>query len=228
MATATCTAFSGVLEGGGERVGQRALLERVCFLAELSRTLTGAVVAARWDEESLDVLAAGVDERGEALPSKGWMALRRLNWPQPLPPPAGVYVPDRVRRGVEEYAARTLRLALHRRTVVTAVLATWPADPGRRTEAEWTALRALLPAHVSGAEIRNRTRQIRQFVAEHGQLPAGLCVLEGPPQMAPVVLLAAMDRQQVTLQRVDEASARLRVKLPLRAAPLRGGTGPGT
>ncbi|MET7853771.1 zinc ribbon domain-containing protein [Streptomyces avermitilis] len=222
MATATCTAFRGVLEGSGERVGQRVLLERVGFLAELSRTLTGALVASRWDEACLDVLAAGVDERGESLPSKGWMAMRRLNWPQTVTPPAGVYVPDRVRRGVEEYAARTLRLALHRRSIVTAVLATWPADPSRRTEGEWAALRKLLPVGVSGAEIRNRTRQIRAYVAGHGQLPGGLCVLEGPPQVAPLVLLAAMDRQQVTLQRVDEVTARLRVKLPLRAAPASG------
>ncbi|MFJ9966644.1 zinc ribbon domain-containing protein [Streptomyces avermitilis] len=222
MATAPCTAFSGVLEGSGERVGQRVLLERVGFLAELSQTLTGALVASRWDEACLDVLAAGVDERGEALPSKGWMAMRRLNWPQTGALPAGVYVPDRVRRGVEEYAARTLRLALHRRSIVTAVLAVWPADPRRRTEVEWTALRKLLPAGVSGAEIRNRTRQVRAYVAGHGQLPGGLCALEGPPQVAPQVLLAAMDRQQVTLARVDAATARLRVKLPLRAAPATG------
>ncbi|MFF4835497.1 hypothetical protein [Streptomyces sp. NPDC001315] len=84
MATATCTAFAGVLEGSGERVGQGVLFERVVFLAELSRELTGAVVASRWDEACLDVLAGGVDERGEALPSKGWMALRRLGWPQDL------------------------------------------------------------------------------------------------------------------------------------------------
>lgn len=222
MATATCTAFSGVLEATGERVGQRALLERTGFLARLSQTLTDALVAARWDEASLDVLAAGLDEQSESLPSKGWMALRRLNWPRQVPSPAGVYVSDRVHRGAQEYAARTLRLALHRRTIVTAVLATWPADPGRRTEAEWTALRKLLPAGVSSAEIRDRTRQVRAYLAEHGQLPAGLCALEGPPQVAPQVLLAAMDRQQVTLQRVDVTTARLRVKLPLRATPASG------
>ncbi|MER5757127.1 transposase, partial [Streptomyces sp. NPDC002088] len=222
MATATCTAFGGVLESSGERVGQGVLFERVGFLAELSRGLTGALVASRWDEASLDVLAAGVDERGEVLPSKGWMAMRRLNWPQDVTPPAGVYVSDRVRRGAEEYAARTLRLALHRRAIVTAVLATWPADPRRRSEAEWSALRKLLPAGVSGAEIRNRTRQIRAYAAGHGKLPAGLCVLEGPPQVAPQVLLAAMDRQQVTLVRVDETTARLRLKLPLNAVPATG------
>ncbi|MFD4264149.1 zinc ribbon domain-containing protein, partial [Streptomyces sp. NPDC058534] len=115
-----------------------------------------------------------------------------------------------------------LRLALHRRTIVAAVLATWPADPHRRTGAEWAALRAVLPAGVPGAEIRNRTRQIRAHLAGHGHLPASLCTLEEPPRIAPQVLLAAMDRQQAALERVDAASARLRVKLPLCAAPATG------
>ena len=175
VATATCTAFGGVVEGSGEHVGQRLLLERVSFLASLCQELTRGLVTSRWDEDSLDALAAGVDGRGEALPSKGWMAMRRLDWARDAAPAEGVYVSDRVRRGAEEYAARTLRLALHRRTLVAAILATWPADPHRRSAAEWAALRALLPAGVSGAEIRNRTRQVREFTSEHGKLPVGLC-----------------------------------------------------
>ncbi|MER5179051.1 zinc ribbon domain-containing protein [Streptomyces sp. NPDC002896] len=210
-----------MVEGSGERVGKRLLLERVSFLASLCQDLTRRLVASRWDEDSLDALAAGVDGQGEKLPSKGWMAIRRLGW-QHAAVAEGVYVSDRVRRGAEEYAARTLRLAVHRRTLVAAVLATWPADPRRRTEAEWAALRAVLPAGVSGAEIRNRTRQVRAYLAENGRLPAGLCELEDPPQVAAQVLLAAMDRQQVTLDRVDETTARLRVKLPLCAAPASG------
>jgi hypothetical protein len=219
VATAPCTAFGGVLEASGERVGQALLYERVGFLAALSRELTSALVASRWDEASLDVLAVGLDEQGEKLPSKGWMALRRLGWQHTAALAEEVYVSDRVRRGAEEYAARTLRLALHRRTLLAAILATWPADPHRRTEAEWAALRALLPTGVGSAEIRNRTRQVRAYMAEHGRLPVGLCELEELPEIAAQVLLAAMDRQQVTLQRVDAATARLRVKLPLCPAP---------
>ncbi|MEU5027938.1 zinc ribbon domain-containing protein, partial [Streptomyces milbemycinicus] len=219
------------MEDGGHRVGQRVLYERVGFLSVLCRDLTARLVVARWDETSLDVLAAGVDERGEALPSKGWMALRRLGWNIPAPASAsvecvgaagtvGVYVSDRVRRAGEEQAARTLRLALHRRAIVQALLATWPADLSRRTGAEWAALRAVLPAGVGGAEIRNRTRQIRDFAQAHGgRLPSGLCELEDPPTVACQVLLAAMDRQQTTLERLDLAWARLRVKLPLCATP---------
>ncbi|WP_328825877.1 hypothetical protein [Streptomyces ureilyticus] len=219
MATATCTGFGGVVEGSGERFGQAVLYERVGFLAELSRELTRALVASRWDEDSLDALAAGVDGQGEPLPSKGWMAMRRLDWAAAATPAEGVYVSDRVRRAAQEYAARTLHLALHRRTLVAAILVTWPDDPRRRTGAEWEALRALLPAGVSRAEIRNRTRQVRTHLAEHGKLPAGLCELEEPPEIAGQVLLAAMDRQQVTLERVDAGLVRLRVKLPLCVAP---------
>ncbi|MER5185715.1 transposase, partial [Streptomyces sp. NPDC002896] len=222
MATATCTAFRGVLEGSGERVGQRVLFERVSFLASMCQELTRSLVASRWDEASLDVFAAGVDGQGEDLPSKGWMALRRLDWQDTAAPAEGVYVSDRVRRAAQEYAARALRLAVHRRTIVAAILATWPVDPHRRSEVEWRALRAVLPSGVSGAELRNRTRQVRGYLREHGQLPAGLCELEGPPEVAAQVLLAAMDRQQVTLARVDGTTARLRVKLPLCAAPASG------
>ncbi|MEV6592809.1 zinc ribbon domain-containing protein [Streptomyces acidicola] len=223
MATAPCTAFGGVVEDSGERVSRQLLHQRVSVLAKLCGDLTRQLVAARWDEGSLDVLAAGVDSQGERLPSKGWMALRRLGWAQAATPSAGVYVSDRVLRAAEEYAARTLRLALHRRALVAAILATWPADPSwRRSEAEWTALRAALPAGVSGAEVRNRTRQVSAYLREHGRLPAGLCELEEPPEVAGLVVLAAMDRQQVTLRRVDEATARLRVKLPLCPAPASG------
>ncbi|MGW3568771.1 zinc ribbon domain-containing protein [Streptomyces sp. NPDC000941] len=236
MATATCTAFGAVLEDGGHRVGQRLLYERVGFLGVLCRDLAAELVVSRWDEASLEVLAAGVDKRGESLPSKGWMALRRLGWNTPAPASApapapaegagvggavGVYVSDRVRRAGQEQAARTLRLALYRRAVVMALLATWPADPSRRSGAEWAALRARLPAGVGGAEIRNRTRQIRDFARAHaGRLPSGLCELEEPPTVTALVLLAAMDRQQTTLARLDEVCARLRVKLPLCAAPV--------
>ncbi|WP_371582285.1 hypothetical protein [Streptomyces sp. NBC_01314] len=173
MATAPCTAFRGMVEGSDEQVGARLLHQRVSFLTGLCGDLTRQLVAARWDVDCLDVLAAGVDGQGERLPSKGWMALRRLGWAQSAAAAGGVYVSDRVRRAAQEYAARMLRLALHRRTLIAAILAAWPADPRRRTAAEWTALRAALPAGVGNAEIRNRTRQVSGYVREHGRLGGG-------------------------------------------------------
>ncbi|WP_406037273.1 hypothetical protein OG799_22445 [Micromonospora sp. NBC_00898] len=108
--------------------------ERVGWLADLVRGMADQVIAARWSDADLAVLAGGVGADGRRLPASGWMALRRLGWGAVAP--AGVVVSDRVRRIAEEEAARALRLACHRRAVVAALLATWPADPFARTDAE--------------------------------------------------------------------------------------------
>ncbi|WP_327584251.1 transposase [Nonomuraea sp. NBC_00507] len=219
-ATATCTAHGAVVEQTGESVPQPLLVQRVAWLAGLARDLTADLVAERWTADDLDTLASGVGLDGRALPAKGWMAVRRLGWG--LPPAPGVHVCDRVLRCAQEQAARTLRLALHRRTLVTAITTTWPADARKRTAAEWEALRKMLPDGVSAAEIRNRTRQIRACLDEHGVLPADLTDLEEPPNVAVQIVLAAADKQLVTLERTGEGSARLRVKLPLVASPACG------
>ncbi|MGN9786191.1 zinc ribbon domain-containing protein [Nonomuraea sp. ZG12] len=233
MSTASCRAFRAVLEASGEMVGERALAERVAWLAAVIRRMAAGVVAEHWNRVHLDRLGSGVGLDGRALPAKGWMAVRRLGWDAAIP--EGVYVSDRVRRCAEEEAARALRLALYRRAILAAIIATWPADPGRRTDAEWTAVRVALNATagaagsgVSSALIRNRTRQLRAYLDEHGLSPAaltglggqaGVVEVEGPPVVAAQVLLAAADRQLVTLERVGASGARLRVQLPLCARP---------
>ncbi|MBT2227551.1 zinc ribbon domain-containing protein [Nonomuraea sp. NEAU-A123] len=216
-ATASCTAYAAVVEASGEVVAQGLLVRRVAWLAGLTGDLTARLVAVRWNAADLDALASGVGLDGRALPSKGWMALRRLGWG--VRPPSGVHVCDRVLRCAQEQAARLLRLALHRRRLVAAIVATWPQNAGVRTSAEWEALRALLPGEVSAADIRNRTRQVRAYRDEHGVFPAGLTELEGPPKVAAQVVLAAADRQLLTLQRAGSRSARLRVRLPLVESP---------
>ncbi|MET7332310.1 hypothetical protein [Nonomuraea sp. NPDC005650] len=130
-----------------------------------------------------------------------------------------MYVCDRVLRCAQEQAARTLRLALHRRRLVKAIVATWPASPWARTDTEWTALRKVLPDGVSAADIRNRTRQIRAHRDAHGALLADLTELEEPPASATQIVLAAADRQLITLERTDQRNAHLRVRLPLADAP---------
>ncbi|WP_327589481.1 transposase [Nonomuraea sp. NBC_00507] len=216
--TATCTAHSAIVEQTGQVVPQPLLAQRVSWLTGLARDLTADLVAARWSAAGLDALACGVGLDGRVLPAKGWMALRRLGWG--VSPAAGVHMCDRVARCVQEQVARTMRLALHRRAVVAAIVATWPRDPGRRTDAEWDALQAVLPDGAGAAEIRNRTRQVRAYRDAHdGQLPADLTELEGPPACAAQIVLAAADRQLATLERTGERSARLRVKLPLTASP---------
>ncbi|MDP4507894.1 transposase [Nonomuraea turcica] len=217
-ATATCTAHRAIVEQTGQVVPQPLLAERVAWLTGLARELTADLVAGRWSAADLDALASGVGLDGCALPAKGWMAVRRLGWG--LSPAAGVHMCDRVARCAQEQAARLLRLVLHRRELVAAIVATWPREPGKRTDAEWNALRAVLPDGVGTAEIRNRTRQIRAYRDAHdGMLPADLTQLEEPPACAAQIVLAAADRQLATLERTGEHGARLRVKLPLTASP---------
>jgi hypothetical protein len=216
-ATVTCTAFGAVAEATGELVTERLLTERVEFLAGLTQQATAAVVAAHWNDGDLATVGAGVGPDGRALPAKGWMALRRLGWAAVAP--EGAYLPDRVRRVAEEAAARALRLAVHRRAVVHAILGSWPADPRWRTDGEWAALRGRLPQGVGNAEIRNRTRQIRAFKTDHDRLPACLAELENAPRIPGLVLLAAADKQLVTIQRTGPHAAVLRVQLPVTDQP---------
>jgi Putative transposase DNA-binding domain len=217
-ATATCSAFRAVEETTGEVVPKRLLIQRVEFLAALAQELTATVVAAHWNDTDLATVQAGVGLDGRPLPSKGWMATRRLGWGADTP--EGIYVSDRVRRVAEEAAIRLLRLAVHRRGIILAILATWPADPWRRTDAEWAALRGRLPAGVVDAEIRNRTRQVRAFKADHdGRLPSCLTELEQSPRVAWQLLLAAADKQLVTIGRTEPDVAVLRVQLPTKPRP---------
>ncbi|MGV9376012.1 zinc ribbon domain-containing protein [Nonomuraea sp. NPDC003707] len=217
-ATATCTAYGAIVDKTGEVVAQALLVQRVAWLTGLAGDLSADIVAARWSAADLDALAFGVGLDGRALPAKGWMALRRLGWS--VGPASGVQVCDRVLRCAQEQAARLLRLALHRRAVVAAIVAAWPREAGKRTDAEWAALRAVLPGGVGATEIRNRTRQIRAYRDAHdGVLPDDLTELEEPPACAAQIVLAAADRQLAALERTGTRSARLRVKLPLTACP---------
>jgi hypothetical protein len=216
--TATCAAFRAVEQATGELVPTRLLVERVGFLAALTRVMSAAVVAARWNDGDLGRVGSGVGLDGRALPSKGWMALRRLGWGAGLP--EGMYVPDRVRRVAEEAAARMVRSAVHRQQILGAILAAWPADPRRRTDAEWVALRERLPPGSSSAEVRNRTRQVRAWQADRaGWLPTCLTELEAVPRTRGVVLLAAADKQLVTIERVGRDGVVLRLQLPLTERP---------
>jgi hypothetical protein len=216
--TATCTAFRAVEEATGELVPPRLLAERVGFLAALIQAMSTAVVAARWNEADLVTLGSGVGPDGRALPAKGWMALRRLGWHAAAP--EGVYVSDRVRRAAEEAAARALRSAVHRHQILKAILAAWPADPRGPTDPERAALRQRLPQGSSNAEVRHRIRQVRAWQAEHaGRLPACLTELEAVPRTRGVVLLAATDKQLVTIERVGPDGAVLHLQLPVIERP---------
>ncbi|MEU4224182.1 zinc ribbon domain-containing protein [Nonomuraea sp. NPDC026600] len=212
-ATATCTAYRAIVEKSGVVLPAEVVVGRVGWLTALAQALASSVIAQRWTEEALDELAGGLGPDRRELPAKGYKALRRLGWGS-VPEP-GVYVSDRVKCCADEEAARALRLALHRREVVEAILGTWPENSRKRTDAEWAALREALPVEVSAAEIRNRTRQVQAIIDAGGALPAGITAIEGVPFTAAQIVLAAADKQLVMVARTGSRTAELRIQLPL-------------
>ncbi|WP_371578228.1 zinc ribbon domain-containing protein [Streptomyces sp. NBC_01314] len=206
----------------GEGLTEAELVERAGWLSGLVESLASGVVREHWNQADLARLASGTDRSGGVLPSQGWMALRRLGWTVAVP--VGVYVPDRVVRIAQEQAGRVLRSAWWRAEVTAALLATWPADPARRSEAEWQALRAALPdgGMVASSVLLARTRQIAGFHTTQRRLPASLTECEPPPGGGSQVVLAAVDKQLATLDRCAEDPFQygvLTVRLPVRPDP---------
>jgi hypothetical protein len=211
----------GVVERSGEVVSARVVAERVGWCADLVTGMVADLLAERWNAGDVARLAGGVDEAGRALPSNAWMALRRLGWGVSVP--GGVKVNDRIVRMAQEQAGRILRGARHRAQMVAGVLATWPADPAKHTAAEWDAVREAIPDGrvLPGSVIKARTRQVAAFCDERGRLPVDVFELEEVPRAARMLVLAAVDRQQATLERAvdDRFRVLLRLQLPTRPDP---------
>ncbi|MEV7523074.1 zinc ribbon domain-containing protein [Streptomyces sp. NPDC091371] len=216
----------GVLRGGvdeksGEMASPAVLTERVSWCADLVSALASGLPAAHWNAADVSMPASGKDCGGRTLPSNAWMALRRLGWSAAAL--EGVKVNDRIVRMAQEHAGRALRSAGWRAELTVGVLASWPADPARRTEAEWDQVRAAVPGgqHLPSSVIRGRTRQIVSFDKANGRMPADVFELESAPAVARMLLLAACDGQQATIERcVDEPDrVVLRLQLPIRPDP---------
>ncbi|MCW3818505.1 zinc ribbon domain-containing protein [Micromonospora sp. DR5-3] len=212
---------SGVDEESGEVLSQAVLAQRIGWCADLVAGMVSGLLAERWNAGDVEVLASGHDAGGRKLPSNAWMALRRLGWT--VTAPVGVRVNDRVVRMVQEQAGRVLRSASWRAGLTGGVLATWPADPRQRTPQEWEQVRASIPGgqHLPSGVIKSRTRQAARFLAATGRLPVDVFELEGVPRVARMLLLAACDRQQATIERGDTDPRRvlLRLQLPTRPDP---------
>ncbi|MFE2572195.1 zinc ribbon domain-containing protein [Streptomyces mirabilis] len=210
---------SGVDEKTGEVLTCAALTERVGWCADLVAGMTGALLAGHWNTTDVDALAGGQDPGGRKLPSNAWMALRRLGWTVSCE----VKVNDRIVRMAQEQAGRALRSVKWRADLVAGVLAVWPEDPKKRTGEEWDAVRAAIPGgeHLPSSIIRSRTRQITSFERNHGRRPVDVFELEPTPRVARMLLLAACDGQQATIERsaTEPTKALLRLQLPTRPSP---------
>ncbi|MGW5667623.1 zinc ribbon domain-containing protein, partial [Micromonospora sp. NPDC003776] len=221
--TACVRAFvrAGVDEKTGQVLSQAVVAERVGWCADLVAGMVGALISDHWNAADVRVLACGVDAGGRRLPSSAWMALRRLGWTVTVP--EGVRVNDRIVRMAQEQAGRALRSVTWRADVTAGVLATWPADPGKRTPQEWEQVREAIPGgkDLPANVVKARTRQVARFLNATGRLPVDVFELEGPPRVPRMLLLAACDRQQATIERGDTDPGRvlLRLQLPTRPDP---------
>ncbi|MGW1810005.1 zinc ribbon domain-containing protein [Streptomyces sp. NPDC002078] len=207
-------------EKTGEVLTSAALTARVSWCTDLVAGMTSTLLAEHWNTADVDVLAAGQDAGGRKLPSNAWMALRRLGWTVALD---GVRVNDRIVRMAQEQAGRVLRSVKWRADLVAGVLATWPAGPKKRTPEEWDQVRAAIPGgeYLPSSIIRSRTRQITSFERNHGRRPVDVFELEPTPRAARMLLLAACDAQQATIERpeLEPTKALLRLQLPTRPDP---------
>ncbi|MGI5141895.1 zinc ribbon domain-containing protein [Streptomyces sp. CA-106110] len=207
---------TGVDEKTGEVLTQAVLAERIGWCSDLVAGMVSVVLAERWNSRDVKVLASGVDEVGRNLPSNAWMALRRLGWS--AAPHEGVKVNDRIVRMAQEQAGRALRSVKWRADVVLGMLATWPADPSKRTPSEWDAVRAAVPGgkYLPSSIIKARTRQAATYLKANGRLPVDVFELEGTPRIPRLLLL-----KQATIERSETGTgqALLRLQLPTRPDP---------
>ncbi|MFU8850637.1 zinc ribbon domain-containing protein [Micromonospora sp. SL1-18] len=212
---------SGVDEETGEVLSPVVLAQRVGWCADLVAGMVGVLLAGHWNAGDVDLLGCGVDAGGRRLPSNAWMALRRLGWTTAAP--ANVRVNDRIVRMAQEQAGRVLRSVKWRADVTAGILSTWPVDPRKRTSNEWERVRAAVPGGegLPSSVIKGRTRQAATFLNANGRLPVDVFELEDVPTVARMLLLAACDRQQATIERsdIDPTRALLRLQLPTCADP---------
>ncbi|MGW1194552.1 zinc ribbon domain-containing protein [Streptomyces sp. NPDC002536] len=209
---------SGADERTGEVLSSAALVERVGWCTGLVSEMTDALLAEHWNTDDVDGLASGEDAGGRKLPSNAWMALRRLGWTVTC----DAKVNDRIVRMAQESAGRVLRSVKWRADLVAGVLAAWPADPKKRTPDEWDQVRAAIPGGecLPSGIIRSRTRQITSFERKHGRLPTDVFEMEPAPRVPRILLLAACDGQQATIEQADDGRrVLLRLQLPTRPDP---------
>ncbi|MFE7527232.1 zinc ribbon domain-containing protein [Kitasatospora sp. NPDC057542] len=206
-------------EETGEIIPAPALAIRIGWCLDLVSRMAAQLTVEHWNAPDVRTLASGEDRGGRKLPANAWMALRRLGWT--ATPTAKVN--DRIVRMAQEQAGRTLRSAQWRAELTAGILATWPVDPAKRTPQEWDAVRAAVPGgeYLPSNVITGRTRQIARFHAAQGRLPLDVFELEPAPRLARMLLLAACDRQQATIERSEEDPAKvlLRLQLPTRPDP---------
>jgi hypothetical protein len=169
----------GADEKTGEALTAAMVTQRVSWCASIVSGMTARLVAGRWNAADVAALASGAGPDGRPLPSRAWMALRRLGWD--TAPPEGITVNDRVARMAQEQAGRLLRSAAWRAGLTAAVVAAWPGGPGQADSrrvgcrpGRYPRRRACPFRHHQGQDPAGPAAPGRQWPAPRGRVRPGV------------------------------------------------------
>ena len=219
----------------GEPIGLGDIDVRVGWLLDLITSAETELLTRLWHPDTFDILAAGRDSGGRALPKHGHVVAARLGWTPTYPD--GCYVPSRVSRVVTAHATATLRTLTYRDTAIASLSARFDPATGRIAPPASGELsvppgfargvRRQLVACIGrsdaavGQDISSNARPGTSASAEETQSTRlRITDIQAPPQVSPMARLAAADRQLAELT-VTADTMVLTVKLPTTATPAR-------
>lgn len=198
----------------GELIDMAVFEDRCRWLLDLTGEIFNATAPSWWNAGSLHALGTGVDATGKALPAWGFVAADRLGWALKIP--AGLYLPDRAKRGILVRLMSVFRARREEAPLLDAMLPL--VDPLGEYDA--TALRATSAGQwATHVQFSRLARSITRYRKEHHRDPPCLSELFSAPTVSnPVFPLSACDKQLAVMTREDDALV-LTLKLPLVPRP---------
>jgi hypothetical protein len=198
----------------GELLEMVVFEERCRWLLDLTGEVFNATSPTWWNAGYLQALSAGVDPSGKPLPPSGSVAADRLGWPLKIP--AGLYLPDRAKRGMLVRLMSVFRARCEEAPLLNAML---PLVDGLG-EYDAMAVR-VTPAGqwATHVQFSRLARSITRYRKQNGRDPTDLSELFVAPSVStPVFPFSACDKQLAVMARENDALM-LTLKLPLIARP---------
>ncbi|MFD6856683.1 zinc ribbon domain-containing protein [Rhodococcus sp. NPDC060090] len=227
----------------GDPIGLDDLDIRIRWLLDLITAAETGLLTRLWHPATFDVLAAGRDSQGRALPKHGHVAAARLGWTPSYPD--GCYIPSRVTRVVTAHATATLRALTYRDTAIASLSARFdpatghiappaggevyvPSAFARGVRRQLVACAGRVDDTASGAKISGPATTgaatpddvTSGAATSDAAQPERLRItdIQTPPQVSAMARLAAADKQLAELT-VTGNTMVLTVKLPTAAVP---------
>ena len=198
----------------GERIDMAAFEERCRWLLDLTGEIFNATSPEWWNAAYLQTLGTGIDAAGKTLPPSGFVAADRLGWTLKIP--AGLYLPDRVKRGILVRLMSVFRARCAEASLLDAMLPLVDAQG----EYDATAIRATPAGQwATHVQFSRLARSITRYRKEHHWNPSDLSELFSAPTVSnPVFPFSACDKQLAVMTQENDALV-LTLKLPLVPKP---------